>query len=127
MITSYKQLLEETLAKYEQATALNRIEGNDSRIPGKPVCFYAAIKDGAVGCAIGCHLDLGDAEGLDEYNDGPTGIQFVARRFPDIINATFDVGAIGLGNMQTLQRTHDGAANLDNFRNQLRTAIAALA
>lgn len=122
MITSYKQLLEETLAKFEKATMLNRL-GQRSHVAS--LCLYAPIARGAVGCAIGCHLQLEDAEEIDALASEATGIRSVYYPNQNIFDKIFDVEAIGIENMLLLQEMHDTAFDLDDFRIALRIAITA--
>lgn len=125
MITSYKQLLEETLAKFEKATMLNRFGVNDELPEGKTLCLYAPIAKGAIGCAIGCHLQLKDAVWIDTGATGATGIRSIYYPYQNIFDKIFDVEAIGVENMLLLQEMHDTAFDLDDFRISLRLAIAA--
>lgn len=120
MITTYKQLLEKTLEEYESATVLSRTNGK---------CTYEAIEEGAVGCAIGCHLDPEYAIALDSIADtGGTAIKYIYLdpRAKQIIHMFFDVKSIGLNNLSDLQHMHDSASSVGIFRMWLQLALSDL-
>lgn len=123
MISTYPQLIEATLKIYEDASHLNKTE-NQNR---SPICFYAPIRRGYKGCAIGCHLKLAKAKKLDkvlnEVKSSPTGINYCYRQSTvakAIIDEVFDVQAIGMLRLSDLQSMHDTADTVETFRARLQ-------
>lgn len=125
MITTYRQLLTETLAKYENAQGLNRKSSSGP-------CFYEPTLDEhtnvlGIGCGIGCHIDPAKARVLDNAI-GPTGIQHLYRHeeYREIIDEVFDVEKIGMDHLRLMQFMHDQSMSVDTFREKLTQIIAEL-
>lgn len=125
MITTYRQLLTETLAKYENAKALNR-RGRTSTCSYQPVFNEDGMHMG-IGCGLGVHIDPAKAKVLDSAT-GPTGIQYLYghEEYKPFIDEVFDVKGIGMNHLQRLQFLHDNSSAVDEFRNKLTQAIAEL-
>lgn len=130
MITTYRQLLTETLAKYENAPCLNRTGLSTTGT----TCFYRPIFNPVaqalgIGCGLGCHIEREKAILLDKAI-GPTGIQFVYKADPEykkIIDETFDVLQIGMANLMHVQQMHDkGSDSVEEFRKLLADELARL-
>lgn len=120
MLQTYLEVLQTVSERYEHATAL-------SRDPGDPLrCVYSHHPDqGSVGCAIGCLFSAEQAKQLD--NHGASGwIKAVYKHSfaKSIIDGTLNVEAIGLDRLIELQSMHDSAKHIDDFRADLRAAIA---
>lgn len=121
MIKTYLELIEATIAKYEHAEALSKV--NDSE-PGVYAikCFYEAKLPGSVGCGIGCHMATEHARQLDE-NFGPsTAINTLCRTAGAraIINQYFDVEAISITQMRRFQGLHDASDSVEQYLGLLR-------
>lgn len=116
MITTYLQLLEQTLAKFSTAKKLNT-DGHH--------CLYRPIP-GSVGCAIGCHLDPAKALKIDRLH-GHKGIAYLltngASMAREILGEVFDYEHIDVTEMNILQMAHDQAADVDSFRSWLQREI----
>lgn len=125
MINTYLELLEQTLAKYEGATALSYTMSDDGGEDAVRNCVYSHDANG-VGCAIGCHLPSSLANEMDEslYLDIGTVILVDNERNHELHNH-LNVDGIGEDNLERLQRMHDRCDTVDEFRQRLRTAIAA--
>lgn len=102
-----REVLVATLVRYENATKLSIHH----------TCSYGKeVND--IGCAIGCHLSAKDGALLDTYGLSIRTIN----RYADakaILDATFGPG-ISRSDLEILQRMHDTAADVDQFRERLR-------
>lgn len=129
MYQNYLQLLEATLAKYENAETLCCDISEDG-----PRAHYAHVN--GIGCAVGCHLSAQQAQQLETLL-APNG-EYAWRE----IHARDDVRAlvgdifdnIDLEDMDDLQYMHDsaidaydyGSERVADFRDELRSKIAIL-
>ena len=134
MYQTYLEVLEATLAKYENAQALSKgmkveDENGSMVIQPKPPgsilsgCYYRHSVNG-IGCAIGCHLSDENAIFLE---DSGVGAGYIFNMFYDektipVLRAVF-AESITPGQLQELQEAHDRADNVENFRYQLRQLI----
>lgn len=129
MYSNYLQLLEVTLAKYENAQSLCCVSENDNF---RPVYAHA----NGIGCAIGCHLSAQQAEQLDAIGalEGSYGWADLSRRddVRALVGDIFD--NIFIDDLAALQSMHDlsagvydyGPESAADFRQELRDKIAML-
>lgn len=132
MTTQYKnylQLLEATLAKYENAQSLCCVSENDDF---RPVYAHA----NGIGCGIGCHLSAEQAQQLDVIGaeEGSYGWLDIFDR-KDVRALTGDIfDNIAIEDLAALQSMHDlsagrydyGPERAAAFRQELRDRIALL-
>lgn len=121
MLNSYLEVLKEVAKRYEHATALAQ--------DAHRRCTYAHTIPGSVGCAIGC-LFAPDIALLLESRSAANKIGAEIRTlYMDgaakyHIDQVLDVQQVNMVNLTMLQRMHDGAINLTDFRRQLTAEIS---
>lgn len=130
MYQNYLELLEATLAKYENAETLCcEISPDDG-----PRAHYAHVN--GIGCAVGCHLSAQQAQQLETLC-APNG-EYMWRDIHTREDVRILVGDIfdniDLEDMDELQFMHDNAIDVNDygskrvadFRQELRNKIAML-
>ena len=106
MIHSYKELLEQTLVRYENAPGLSRQNS---------MCLYGD-KGNGIGCGIGCHLPPALGNLLDDLDTSNIGN--ILRELPmetAMINCYIDTDAIGINLLIEMQVAHDTASSLQEY------------
>lgn len=129
MYQNYLQLLEATLAKYENAQSLCCVSEDDDFRP-----VYAHVN--GIGCAIGCHLSAEQAQQLDAIGAlaGRYGWEDISDRADvrALVGSIFD--NIDIKDLSALQSMHDLSAGIydygpecaADFRQELRNKISML-
>lgn len=117
MINSYKELLQETLAKYEHVKFLSRDGG---------LCLYGDKANG-VGCGIGCHLPAWFGDQLDHLDT--SNIANIIRDRPHetlLIKQYINVDAIGVNLLVEMQVAHDTATSVAKYRKWMKEQLIFL-
>lgn len=114
MITTYRQLVKATIAKYKSATALSKLPAT---IAIGQRCKYAPAVEGSVGCAIGCHLTPENGARLDNMGNNTT-IKRLARYDEGraILLEIIALDGLDMDAITHFQAIHDQAVDVEDYR-----------